>query len=51
MGNGNTTLQPWLERATFTNDAGTGTVEALPNPNAHFDAVLSMFGLMFAARR
>jgi SAM-dependent methyltransferase len=40
----------WAERESLSVALDEGSVEALPYPDAHFDVVLSMFGLMFAAR-
>lgn len=40
----------WATRENLPVTFEQGTVEDLPFPAAHFDVVLSMFGLMFAAR-
>jgi ubiquinone/menaquinone biosynthesis C-methylase UbiE len=40
----------WAAREELTIQLDQGTVEALPYDDASFDVVLSMFGLMFAAR-
>lgn len=40
----------WAEREGLTVRLDQGTVEELPYADAQFDVVLSMFGIMFAAR-
>ena len=40
----------WAEREHLAIQLDQGTVEELPYANASFDVVMSMFGLMFAAR-
>ncbi len=40
----------WAAREHLLVRLTEGNVEALPFPDAHFDVVLSMFGVMFAAR-
>ena len=40
----------WAEREGLAIDLDEGTVEELPYADASFDVVLSMFGVMFAAR-
>ncbi|MFN8574706.1 MAG: class I SAM-dependent methyltransferase [Gemmatimonadaceae bacterium] len=40
----------WAERERLAITFEQGTVEELPFPDVRFDVVLSMFGLMFAAR-
>lgn len=40
----------WAEREQLSIQLDEGNAEALPYPDGHFDVVLSMFGVMFAAR-
>jgi ubiquinone/menaquinone biosynthesis C-methylase UbiE len=40
----------WAQREGLSVTLGQGTVEELPYADAQFDVVLSMFGIMFAAR-
>ena len=45
-----TAAAEWSARERLTISFDQGTVEDLPYPDAHFDVVMSMFGLMFASR-
>ncbi|MFN8580392.1 MAG: class I SAM-dependent methyltransferase [Gemmatimonadaceae bacterium] len=45
-----TSAADWATRENLSISFEQGSVEALPFPTAHFDTVLSMFGVMFAAR-
>lgn len=45
-----TVASHWAETENLDAHLDQGTVEELPYPDAHFDVVLSMFGVMFAAR-